>query len=250
METIEFRAVYTTLDTLLDTRLATMMIAYPDLFKQTVTSRNYFKRDLHVYLEGDEMISLTFLDYLYNNRKPKILTIAPPTEAIHLCTKILVDYNMSADTKNVNNKYKILVNTYPYKLSNMDEVILMGKFNGIISNFADVELFYKHPDKVDFEFLLENNIHEMVVYDGFQWLTRALIISDMLKDGNILNMRFFTNPPKMLLSKNNQILSNGYKLPTPREEIEKMLRIVIPTYVVDETVFSCIDIDKIKKEQV
>lgn len=243
MEEVEYRAVYTDLDSLLDTRIATIILANENLSKRLIETGTYLHRDTDVFELDGELISISSYDYLYRLRKPRILTVAPPTNVINIATKVIIDYNLSADINNPNNHFKIIVNTYPYNLTMMDSTILMGKFNGLVGNLADVKMIYMEPDKLSLEYFKDNNINTVILYDGFSLISRMIIKSGILQDGNIGNINFLTNKPRFPLSKNNKIIHNDYKYPFDLEELKGIMSMTIPTTFLDDFIFSYVPLE-------
>lgn len=244
MEVLEYRAVFTDLDSLLDTRIATLLLLKPELANKLIETGEYLLREMDTFEFENEIVTLRAFDYFYKLRKAKLLTMAPPTNIIKIATKVILDYNLSADMKNPNNHFKILVNTYPYKLGMVDSAILMGKLTGLIGNIADINMVYLEPNEISIDYFKDNNVNTVILYDGYETISRAILKSGILSESNIPNINFLTSKPRFPLSKNNNLLANNFKYPEDIENVKKMISLVIPTTFLGDFLFSYAPVEK------
>lgn len=245
MKFVEYRAVYTDLDSLLDTRFATLSLLFPNTAKQVYEDGSYLTRKHNVFCSNGEIVNLNLIEPFYRKRKAKLLSMSMPTNLIFLIRNSIEEFTSSIDALNPSNNYKVFINIFPYELSIEDKVILESKFNAILSDLANIELIYKNPSEVDIHFLKKHNIIDIFLYDGLRWLNMNVTRNNMIKEFNINNMRFFTCLKDGSISKDNKII-NATTQDENVKKIEEEISNIIPTVILDLCIFSYVK--KIEKE--
>lgn len=241
---VEYRGIYTTLDSLLDTRIASIQVLFPKLFNRLIETKAYLDRTSDLIKVDDELFSLKAIDAFYRGRNPLLLTIAPPTKIIYAILRLFGDYVSATDIYNSNNGFKLIVNTYPYDLNPLDANILIGKINGMLNDIATVEFVYLDEETMLVEDLDKYNIIDMVVYDAYRWFSRMLVRSNILVDGGILNKRLITTRPNVTLSKDNGILVDPSSTRSKDEELVDIIKYLISNAILDYDLFSYIPVDE------
>lgn len=169
--------VYCEIDTLLDTRLATLYEVHPDLVPK-VLSEKYIERHRDEFLPiTDEQFS-----FLYENRNAETLAHALPTMAVRMakemCLKLMRDAASSPHLSGT----ALTINIYPYKLTEDEITYLIATFAKSMSGYIDVRVIDKSPEELTPAYC-NQNFGGMFMYDCSKWL-----------DAHAKNDSFRTNP--------------------------------------------------------
>lgn len=163
--------IYVSLDVLLDTRLGTIAkLGGTDLVMQ-VLSGNYHSR------KDDKFpgVNVEAFKSMYANRDVETLALSTLTGVESLLERIVTSLMKQALVRPFHEGVRIVVNTYPYQLTEEDQqqvmVMLAVKMNG----FSQVEI----PFKMETVFLSDteltpdyckSNFSAMLMYDYENWL--------------------------------------------------------------------------------
>lgn len=163
-------SLYVTLDALLDTRLGTLFHIDPEraitaLHKPDHAGDTYFTRKYDAFYGYDQ----AEYEEAYKNRDKAVLKNAVMTQVV-LMMKFFVDKTVKASISTPYAKYpKIVINLYPYVLSDVEIALLKHGVNAVLRDTADIETVFMSPKEVTPAYL-KQNFASAVMYDYIDWL--------------------------------------------------------------------------------
>lgn len=179
----KLESVYVTLDALLDTRLGTVAKINQDIANKLAISDSYHKRDQDVF----EGIDVSEYKRLYKDRDVETLALSIVTNVVTLIKKIVSGLAEQAIKRPFHNGGKVVVNYYPYKLSE-EEQVEIGKAIAIwVKGTAPVELV-NIPDSALTPEYCRDNFALMIMYDYAPWLD---LHAESFKKVQIPNLTLF-----------------------------------------------------------
>jgi len=163
--------IYISLDALLDTRLGTLAKMGGTELVMQVLSANYHSR------ESDKFpgVNMDLFQALYANRDVHTLALSTITEVVGLLREIVASLMKQAVVRPFHEGVRIVLNTYPYQLTEEDQKQVMTMLAVKMSGFSQVEI----PFKLETVFLSDSeltpqycksNFSAMLMYDYENWL--------------------------------------------------------------------------------
>ena len=154
------------LDTMLDTRLGTLLTLGEEKFNKNFDPKKYFNRTI------DEFPDYDFKEFrkLYSNRDKRTLLKSISS----YIPKLVMDYARSAWGSMYTTPWsyvpRVVLNTYPYKLT--DNELNIIKLGIVQSNYENIDILdiHKSPEELTPEYLLNTKIDMIVMYDFYMWL--------------------------------------------------------------------------------
>lgn len=197
--------VYTDLDSLLDTRHALLYCIDPELSKRVIDNLSYRNRKRDQF----ENLSMDIFRTLYRNRGKSLLEITKPTHISGLISKHIITEMRDLSNDGI---FKIYVNTQPYDLTDEEVSELLTLLCRMFPEFIGIEIVNMSYDEVDPNWIKDNEIKTMFMYEAMAWLeyqnstTKILtnpigtsvmlygpdIVEANMKD-ELLTMEFFKN---------------------------------------------------------
>lgn len=160
------KAIYISLDSILDTRLPIFMGIDNNIIDKVDLHKNYQLRKKNVLGWISEDIFSIF--YAYRNKE--ILKFSTVT-GIHIYLKDIIDKMVTnhaeRDSFTSTNMY---VNTYPYVLTNDEITNLLYMVSSYYPNI-NIEVIHLNPfTEVTTKWIRENDIATVVMWDGLEWI--------------------------------------------------------------------------------
>ena len=178
-----YNNLLTDLDSLFDTRFAIAMgISKQDTLDSIATTNYYYRT-----YDSIGNIPPFVLHAFYNRRNKHILKYCKPTPIFKLLLDQYLDNRGEITQIEVRNKFKIIVNTYPYQLLESESIILLGQLARMFGT-ENIELVYLTKEEMDPDWIHENEIQTAFLYEGIAWLERQ-----------ISNPKLATNPINKLM---------------------------------------------------
>lgn len=158
-------SIFVELDALLDTRLA--LLAYHDekRLDKVLQSNTYHQR------LADSYPGLTIQEFykLYSQRHKGILKYAIITPIVDLIKSFVYRTLKQAIQSPFQYKPKIIINVYPYQLTEEETNIIIGSLIGLTDGSADIEAVFASYEQIDPSYV-KQHVSIMVLYDYTRWL--------------------------------------------------------------------------------
>lgn len=158
------QGIYIELDALLDTRLSTLY-SLGEKVMLDVLDKNYFSRRSDKF----HNISKEIFDKAYKQRNKKTLQNAIVTKTIGYIKELVTTMNRQAMETPLHTGPKIIVNTYPYILTEEELKIIIAGIAASTSGTCDIEAIHKSPEEITPRYC-NNNFAIMFIYDYAPWL--------------------------------------------------------------------------------
>ena len=159
-----YSTLYADLDSLLDTRLAVLYEMGEDVIKH-VLDNGYTSRDID-HWDG---IDNNLFKAKYAARDKQILKNSAMTPMVTL----LREFVIATVAKSVNSPFlfepKIIINTYPYHLSDDELDMFMSTFVALTKGMAAIELVFMSIEDVT-PMYVKKNLSLVIMYDYLKWL--------------------------------------------------------------------------------
>lgn len=155
--------VYVDIDSLLDTRHALLYCLDPELSKRVIDNGHYRNRKR----DNFENLSMDIFRTLYKNRKKNLLELTKPTHIAGLVSK-----NIISEMTDISNDgiYKVFVNVHPYDLDDTEVSELLEVLCKMFPEFIGIDIVNLDYISIDPDWIKENEIHTMFMYDAIDWL--------------------------------------------------------------------------------
>lgn len=167
---------YTTLDTILDTRLPVLTVMAPKVAQKVVNNMYYYSRIMDEF----DIIPYNMFKPIYESRSKAILKVATPTYIL----ESIRDYiNESIHTSKERGSYDemiLYVNSYPYKLNEVEVTNLTIGLTNMFPNVI-VEIINKSPLELTPKWI-DTNIAVMFDYNGLEWIELHNSLGNLIKD--------------------------------------------------------------------
>lgn len=169
---METRTLYIDLDSLLDTRLATLASLDTQAASELVSrGSNYRQRDTDDWttLTDGSVTTEEFLE-AYAKRNKETLKVARPTKAVQLLRQMsstLVEQSLSEPDVD---RIRVVVNTYPYELTEKEEQLIVGAVMVYCNIASDVITTWMSLEEMKPAYIKEN-WDGVVFYDFDAWLS-------------------------------------------------------------------------------
>jgi hypothetical protein len=156
--------IYVELDVLLDTRLGTIARISQEAAEKTL-SEEYFKRDV------DDFVHVDMDQYraLYAQRDVETLKHSMCTLGMDFVKQILIKLDQQGATRPYHDGGRLVVNTYPYLLSEEERNEMGLAIAAWIDGIAPVELTYIRPEFLSPE-ICRMQYASMLMYEYASWI--------------------------------------------------------------------------------
>ena len=197
--------IYTTLDSLLDTRMGLLLVLNKDIFRDAVKTGEYFKRDKDSF----GVLNTSIFSEIYRHRNKDILKISKPTKIFQLINDYIEHINLINIGLKEKNRINIFINAFPYKFTDAlaDELLksLLPYFiNADNVNIIDVEIpkfewFKNMTLVVDYNGanLLDKYSHVEEFKKG-ELLDTIIVLPKILEYSDVVEERDFENFEEMM----------------------------------------------------
>lgn len=152
------------LDALFDTRLTLLYEMNPDSVKLALES-NYLFRDEEVFpgIDKNEFITQ------YHNRTKKLLKNAMITPAIDMIYQFVHETNQNNISSPQLIRPKIIINTFPYVLTETESNIIKMAVENYIKRSAEVEVLHISYESLTPTYMRQE-VSIVMMYDYYNWL--------------------------------------------------------------------------------
>lgn len=160
------RGVYATLDSILDTRLATLGIHYPDRVEELLLSGKYHSRSKDAF-EGIDIVEFR---ELYDKRDLETLYHAKRTPVLDMIKDSIRGLQQEYVVEPFRGIPKLTINTYPYNTpKEFNEAFSEGVVGFITApDMMEIEIINKDPSTITSSWV--NVYYNMMFdYDALQW---------------------------------------------------------------------------------
>lgn len=231
------QAIYIEYDALIDTRLGTLARINSDVAKSVLESGTYHTR-LNNEFPG---IDKTEFAEMYQKRDVDTLKMSIVTNAIRLLVDLVGTLAEQAIATPYHGGSKIVVNTYPYKLSAEEKDTIGLAIRGWIGNLAPVELVHIATKDLTPRYC-KDTYTLMIVYDHQEWMTthaQAFIETRLPEVTMYVPALYFENTPT------TEELEKLYKEAAhPMIALEMLASPIIQLKVIDVSFFSILTSNK------
>lgn len=167
------KAIYLELDSLVDTRLALLYSLNEETAIDILPEYNIRRNDIF----GN--IPYRLFEELYKLRKKSILEFAIPTKILEILGMMVAEKR--GDMRNMGDKYKLYLNTYPYVLTRDEQ----DKFSEVITRFIPdlvVECIYESPYTLTPKYIIDKDISDIIMYNGLDWLEKHIALFNIVEN--------------------------------------------------------------------
>lgn len=158
------QGIYIQLDALLDTRLSTLYSLGEDLVFDCLSS-NYFTRRTDTF----EGIEKEVFDLAYSKRDKVTLSNAVVTKAIGFIKELVLRMTSQAIKTPFHSGARIIINTYPYDLEEVEVSAIISGLAQAISGTCDIEAINKSFEELTPKYC-KDNLSYMFFYEYSSWL--------------------------------------------------------------------------------
>lgn len=159
--------VYAELDALLDTRLGTIARISQEAAERVLLSGGYHKRDSDNFAEVDMQV---YRD-LYSKRNVETLKVSTATKAVFLLNTLVRYLKEQATVRPYHDAAKVVINTFPYELSEEEKAELGTVIATWTSGLAPVELVYMSPQQLTPLYVKQHAYSSMLMYEYDPWMS-------------------------------------------------------------------------------
>lgn len=213
--------MYTDIDALYDTRFELLKSINPNLAYDMLHSGRYHSRNTENY----GPLTRDMLYPLWERRNKKLFMVSRPTNLMLLIDEFYKDmYNME-ELGDMLHKIKLLINTYPYKLTKEESKLLEIKYAQMLPN-CRVECIEMSPDDLTTKWVA-SNVGAMFVYDYIRWCNYRLSLGDFeTKINKVFGITPFTNIHSPLSSNISKDTNNdGDFITAAEDQFKPFLRV-------------------------
>lgn len=164
MEHVSYSTFLTELDCLVDTRFSTLTTYGDDVFKNAF-DENYYTRSIDLFHGIDFQ---EFKDR-YKKRDKNILKNASGTQMVQMVQDFVKGTLSLIETSPHHFIPRILINTFPYILTDEEQTIILNSFVALTEQKAVVELVHLSKEELTPSFI-KNEIALLAMYDYYEWL--------------------------------------------------------------------------------
>jgi len=230
--------IYTDLDSILDTRLATIFNVDKNIYKEIMSGVDNIEKYLTRRTDSFGRLSSLVFKELYKRRDKRSIATPLPNGI-----PLLIHSYLASIIEESSKIPKLYLNVYPYELSVKEKTILKNNIASVYKNMIDVEILDKPTKDITIKFIHEN-IGLMIMYSGLKWIeyhmSNRSLLSLNLPDVTMIVPRLLDNN---IFSKNE--IDNIFK------DQEKTLQPFIQLIFITARAFSLrIDTEKLKKQTI
>lgn len=161
---------YVDLDTMFDTKLSILKAAFPKFLKEYLKTEEYWKRNTDSFFCNGTILDNDTFSILYKKRNNDILKTSYLTSIPYILAKQIQEHYREYDCGKCLNRPGIMVNIFPYKLSEED----CKSLKLLISRYLEIPIetyFVRIPySELDLLTLCDNNVTSMIMNDGMDWI--------------------------------------------------------------------------------
>lgn len=183
--------IYTDLDSILDTRLATIFNVDKNVYKEIMNGVENIEKYLSRKTDSFGKLSSLVFRELYKRRDKKIIATPLPNGI-----PLLIHSYIASIIEDSTKIPKLYLNVYPYVLNNLEKHKLSKSVESIYKNIIDVEIIDKPNKDITVKFIHEN-IGLMIMYSGLKWIeynmSNRSLLSLNLPDVTILVPKILDN---------------------------------------------------------
>jgi hypothetical protein len=176
-EGIEFSTILVELDALLDTRISTISTFGEDAFLSNIMG-DYYQRGIDVFKDVD----MDEYRLRYEKRDTRTLfksMMTPIGKLIKEYVVTVLENNLSTPD---HRKPKVVVNVYPYKLSEYEIRTVIGAVRSLTKDMADIEVIDMSYDQLTSGYV-KTRLAAMVLYHYDLWLEAQSVNKNFEKVG-------------------------------------------------------------------
>lgn len=196
---INIKNIYIDIDSLLDTRITILKELLPEFTEDYLKDENhpYFYRTNNSFKYRDYTIPDTLFMELYKYRSKNVLKESKPTILSYLMLNVLDDVFKSIEVEDKNEKPAIIVNVYPYKLTEEEQALFQLYLYNFIPSVIPIEMVYKPIEELTPDYFKSKSVIDIYMYNGYRWL--EYIVSNMsfldafMVDKTLFLPKFFSN---------------------------------------------------------
>lgn len=201
--------IYLDLDSIFDVKYSILEYYYPELARLVIEDGSYFKRTSDNFSHPDYWLTVTptLMEILFKHRNKRDLARAKPTSIVPLLSAVVNTLVDSAQHGEEFRDIKFFVNTYPYVLTESEQANIAVFIGQFFRKYCEFDFHYLEPKEVTSEWIKNNDIEFMAMYNFLWWLELAEkkeLFKVVIEDVRVMT-------PKLL----NLFVSS-------KEEIEKM----------------------------
>lgn len=191
----EKKNVLIDLDSLLDVKLAIFESLVPNQMEEI--TKKYVDRKSDLFCN----IPYNLFKCIYDKRSKAILNYAIPTNIIGILQSVVVT-DREHITRTLEDNY-IYVNSYPYMLTEKECKEFEKRLLFMIPT-AKIKFVCLDYEKLSCEFLVNNNIETVIMYDGLDWLEKQVALNNIVGNplvGRTLILPAIINTPDVKIKK-------------------------------------------------
>jgi hypothetical protein len=160
--------MYIEIDSLLDTRLSLISLLSPKLAHELITGDYYVSRDEDKF----SFISSKIFSKLYAERDARVLKVPRPTGMRDVIISYLLEQKKESMMLESRESIVLFINVKPYIISAYEKGILLTGFKAMLPRDIDIKII---DEDVTPEFMMQNDIITMFMYEGLAWLNREQV---------------------------------------------------------------------------
>lgn len=234
MEKAPITYFFTELDAILDTRMGTLLHIDPQCTER-VLKGGYLTRDRDVFPDIDRQV----FKNRYSKRDQYTLRTSMLTPIVgYLNDFVRYTFEMHIKTP-ISKEPRIMINTYPYKLTKQEIDMIMAAIYASIGRMAIVEPVYMTYEQITPSFL-KSNTSIIALYDPYEWLEVHSKNENLKRDScplvTMLGPLMFRN------------LDETIKIEEFQQALEIHARPFVDLQLLMSTAFS-VDIERLKKSK-
>lgn len=166
-DSVHARGIYTTLDSLLDTRASVLQTYWPGVIEPLLLSGDYHTR----LVDAFGPVSFEEFKEKYDARTAEDLKFAVMTPVLPLLRDDVKSFQYELINQGFRSTPKVFINTWPYTFSEEWGNQFVEFITGAITmpGLVKVKLFCRHPREVD-TLWVDRHVHVMYDYHGIEWM--------------------------------------------------------------------------------
>ena len=170
---IKFNRILIDLDSLLDVRQGVLS----RLMTDDKALADYVSSDAYNFREIDDFSSIANMQQytaILNSRTKDIISSSTITYLFTVIKKKILDIEKRNIAHNETKRLELLVNVYPFKLSEKEQSTLVDVLFIKLKTEVYIRTIYIPPEQISPTFVRDNDIIELYIYDTHAWLDAQL----------------------------------------------------------------------------
>ncbi len=160
----QFSAIMIELDSLFDTRLATIF-SFGVETTTTAFDEQYYNRQMDKFDGIDREVFQT----RYRERTKAVLKDPLPTPMLQFVRQFVLETNASIYSTPHHMAAKVIINTYPYQLNESEELTILRTLTALLKGQADVEIVHMSFEELTPKYV-KQNLSVLVLYEYHRWI--------------------------------------------------------------------------------